>query len=158
MTLGRSHRWLLRWAILLGGIGSAHAQSPPPDGSVAAFAGEWIGTGEQGSFCFVKLVADGSGQVMIDGGSGDWLAARIRWRNEQQALRVDQVVPAPASVQKRIMPLQRLALHSGFNQSLVLTWSDRHAGCQMQRADLSAKRLARARDLVEKLPTGAGGP
>ena len=61
--------------------GTAHSQSPPPDNSPGFFSGEWSGTGEHGSYCYLRLNADGSGWVLSDGGSGDWLGAGVRWRD-----------------------------------------------------------------------------
>ena len=81
----------------------AHAQSPPPDNSPGFFSGEWSGTGEHGSYCYLRLNADGSGWVLSDGGSGDWLGAGVPWRDRQQSLQVDTIIPARASVARRVI-------------------------------------------------------
>ena len=146
----------MRWMLVSGWFASASALTPLPDTSPAAFAGEWAGTGEQASYCYVQLGADGWGRVLVDGGAGDWFGARIRWRNWQQGLQVDRVIPAEVSTQLRIMPLKTLVLRSGFNQSLSLTWNERLSACQLQRTELTAHRLDRARSALEGLQSGEG--
>jgi hypothetical protein len=76
-----------RLLLLLGLLGNANALTPPPDNSTGFFAGEWTGNGEHGAFCYLNLVADGTGLVLIDAGSGDWLGARMQWRNSRQLTR-----------------------------------------------------------------------
>jgi hypothetical protein len=147
---------LMRWVLVFGWFGSASALTPLPDTSPAAFAGEWAGTGEQASYCYVQLGADGWGWVLVDGGAGDWLGARIQWRNRQQALQVDKVIPAAVSSQLRIMPLKAMVLRSGFNQSVSLTWNERLGACQLQRIETTARRLDRARSALEGLRAGEG--
>ena len=147
---------LMRWVLVFGWFGSASALTPLPDTSPAAFAGEWAGTGEQASYCYVQLGADGWGWVLVDGGAGDWLGARIQWRNRQQRLQVDKVIPAAVSTQLRIMPLKTMVLRSGFNQSLSLTWDERLTACQLQRIEVTARRLDRARSALDGLQTGEG--
>jgi len=128
-----------------------------PDESPAAFAGEWAGTGERGSFCFLNLDAGGGGWVLVDGGSGDWLGARIQWRNQRQALQVDKFIPLPSSPRYRVMPLQTFVLKTQFNQSLSLSWGTNFAGCQLQRIESSTRHLDSARSAIEALrqPGGA---
>ena len=58
--------------------GTAHALTPLPDTSPSFFSGEWAGAGEQGTYCYLNLSADGWGWVLIDGGAGDWLGARMQ--------------------------------------------------------------------------------
>jgi hypothetical protein len=142
-------------ALAVAGLGSAHAQSPPLDSSPGYFAGEWGGTGDGGSYCHVQLSADGRGWVLIDGGSGDWLAARIQWRNRQQALQVEKIVPVPASSERRVMPLAKFTVASGFNQSFSLQWSERPP-CHLQKIETMARHLVRARSAIEGLPPGEG--
>jgi len=141
-------------ALLLAWLGSASALTPPPDTSTGFFSGEWAGTGERGSYCYLNLGADGRGIVLIDGGSGDWLGARVRWRNRQQALQVEEAIPLPVSTQRRIMPLEAFVLRSGFNQSLSLTWNAQSSGCQLQKIEATARHLNRARNAIEGLPRG----
>ncbi len=132
------------------------AASPPPDQSSAFFAGEWSGTGAQGSYCYLELAADGTGWVLLDGGSGDWLGARIRWHNQRQSLQVDDVVPLRASPARRIMSLEQVQLGGGFNQSLRLTSKSLPGGCDLQRVALQATRLDGARATVKGLrPAGS---
>ncbi|MDP2823967.1 MAG: hypothetical protein Q8O52_14990 [Sulfuritalea sp.] len=147
-------RYFIRLTLLFAWLGTANALTPPPDNSPGFFAGEWAGTGEQGSYCYLKLSADGWGWVLIDGGSGDWLGARIQWRNRQQALQVEKIIPLPASPQLRIMPLGKFVLSCGFNQSLRLNWSDQSGGCQLQKIETTARHLVRARSAIEGLPPG----
>ena len=138
------------WRVWLFSLfGSASALTPLPDKSPAAFAGDWVGTGEQASYCYVRLNADGWGQVLVDGGSGDWLGAYLQWRNHQNGLQVDKVIPMTVSTQLRIMPLKAMVLRSGFNQSLSLTWNDSLIGCQLQRTELAARRLDWARSALK---------
>jgi hypothetical protein len=156
MDEGEVMRKLMRWVLLYGWLGSASALTPRPDTSPNAFAGEWAGTGELASYCYVQLGADGWGQVLVDGGSGDWLGARIQWRHRQHGLQVDRIIPAPVSTQRRITPLKTLVLRSGFNQSLSLTWNEGLGPCQLQRTELAARRLERARSAVEGLQSEDG--
>lgn len=139
-------------ALLLACLGTANALTPPPDNSPGFFAGEWAGTGEQGSYCYLKLNADGWGWVLIDGGAGDWQGARLQWRNRQQALQVGKIIPLATSVQLRIMPLEKFALGTGLNQSLKLSWSEPSGVCQMQKTETTARQLVRARGAIEGLP------
>jgi hypothetical protein len=146
--------YLFRLLVLLAWLGNASAVTPPPDKSAGLFAGEWAGTGERGSYCYLKLSVDGSGGVLVDGGSGDWLGARIQWRNQQQSLLVERVIPWPAAPQQRIMPLEKLVISGGFNQSLKLTWNELSAGCQLQRVESTARRLDGARKAIDLLLPG----
>lgn len=141
---------------LFASIGSASALTPLPDRSAALFAGEWAGGGERGSYCYVKLDADGQGLVLVDAGTGDWLGARMRWRNQQQNLQVDKIIPFAASTRQRLMPLGKFAFNAGFNQSLSLSWSAQLGACQLQRVDAAARQLARARATIEALPPEQG--
>ncbi len=145
---------LLRFLLLFSWIGTMHAQSPPINTSPAAFAGEWAGTGEQGSYCYVTLTADGWGRVLVDGGAGDWLGARIQWSNRQQALLVERIIPSLSAPRLRVMPLDKLVLRSGFNQSMTLSWNDRIAACQLQRIAKTAGQLDRARSAAQALQAG----
>jgi hypothetical protein len=149
-------RSLMRWVMLWGWLGAASAQSPLPDESARLFAGEWAGIGGQSSYCYLSLTADGRGQVLVDGGAGDWQVARIRWRNSKQSLLVEKIIPAPPSPALRVMPLEELSLHSGFNQSMSLSWNKGTGACQLQRTDTAARQLDRARSTLAQLPFGAG--
>jgi len=137
--------------LLCSWVGTAYAQSPPPNRSPTAYAGEWAGAGELGSYCYVTLQLDGWGRVLVDGGAGDWLGARIQWRNLHQSLFIDKVLPSPASPPLRILPLEILVLRSGFNQSMTLTWNGHTAACQLQRVEKTQAQLARARSASEGL-------
>jgi len=94
--------------------------------------------------------------VLIDGGAGDWLGARVQWRKQHQTLQVEKIIPLPVSIQRRIMPLEKFVLRSGFNQSLSLTWSAKSSGCQLQKIETTAHHLNRARDAVEGLLQSEG--
>jgi len=145
-----------RFALLLACAGSARALTPLPDSSPGYFAGEWSGFGEHGSFCYLKLLADGWGWVLVDGGAGDWLGARMQWRNQKQAPKVERIVPLAASPHQRVMPLAKFELHGGFNQSLVLTWYAAASGCHLQKVEAAALHLERARNAIQSLPAGEG--
>ena len=147
-------RYFIYLVIIFSWLGTANALTPLPDSSPGFFAGEWAGTGEQGAYCYLNLGADGWGWVLIDGGTGDWLGARMQWRNLQQALQVEKIIPLPASTQRRIMPLAKFVLRSGFNQSLSLTWNAQSSGCQLQKIRTTAAHLNRARSLIEGLSQG----
>lgn len=144
-------RHFIKLVLIISSLGTANALTPLLNNSPGFFAGEWAGTGEQGSYCYLKLSADGWGWVLIDGGAGDWLGARMQWHNWQQALQVEQIIPLPASIQQRIMPLGKFSLSSGFNQSLRLTWHERAGGCQLQKIETTARQLIRARSAIEGL-------
>ncbi|MBK7767099.1 MAG: hypothetical protein IPI44_13825 [Sulfuritalea sp.] len=92
--------------------------------------------------------------MLVDGGSGDWVSARIQWRNRQQALVVDRVMPSVFSPHLRVMPLAQFVLRSGFNQSMTLSWNDRIAACQLQRVQKTAGQLDRARSASTALQAG----
>jgi hypothetical protein len=144
--------------LLLAGLPIANALTPLPDNSPGFFAGEWAGAAGQGGYCYLALEVDGSGVVLIDGGSGDWLGARVQWHNEHQSLQVDKVIPLAFSAQRRVMPLQAVAVHTELNQSLNLSWGTGPASCQLQKIDAMARQLERARQAVQALPPGASKP
>ena len=139
---------LLCWAA---GLGTVNALTPLPDVSPDFFAGEWYGNGEHGAACYLSLNADGSGAVLIDGGSGDWLGAGLQWRNERQTLRVLKTLPVSAAPRERLGPLETFVLTTGLNQSLRLTWSGQSNGCQLQKIETAARQLARAREALRSL-------
>jgi len=147
-------RYFIRLVLFSVWLGGASALTPPPDTSLGFFSGEWAGTGEGGSYCYLNLSADSRGFVLIDGGAGDWLGARVQWRNRQQTLQVEEVIPLPVSTQRRIMPLKAFVLRSGFNQSLSLTWNVQSSGCQLQKIETTTRHLNRARNAIEGLLQG----
>jgi len=147
-------RALMQLVLLVCWPVSAHALTPLPDNSPAFFSGEWAGNGGHGSYCYLKLDADGWGWALIDGGAGDWMGARLQWRNRQQALQVEKIIPLSASPRLRIMPLEKFAISSGFNQSLKLTWNEQSPGCQLQKLETTERHLFRARKTMESLLSG----
>ena len=147
-------RYFIGLVLFFAWLGSASALTPPPDNSPSFFSGEWAGTGEQGSYCYLNLGADGWGLVLIDRGAGDWLGARMQWRNRQQTLQVEKIIPLPVSTQRRVMPLETFVLRSGFNQSLSLTWNAQSSGCQLQKIETTARHLDRARNAIGGLLQG----
>ncbi len=153
-----ARRCLVGLALLIGWVGAASALSPLPDASPALFAGEWAGSGQRGSYCYVKVDADGNGLVLVNGGTGDWLGARMRWHNQQQNLQVDKIFPLSVSAQWRTMPLERFVFNAGFNQSLSLNWSAQFDPCQLQRVDAAARELARARAIMGALAATSAKP
>lgn len=144
----------MQLVLLVSWVGVANALTPLPDNSPAFFSGEWAGNGGQGSYCYLKLNTDGWGWVLIDGGSGDWLGARLQWRNRQQALQVKKIIPLTAAPRRRIMPLEKFVISSGFNQSLSLTWSEQSSACQLQKLETTARHLDRARKAMDSLQSG----
>ncbi|WP_041193559.1 hypothetical protein [Candidatus Symbiobacter mobilis] len=144
-------RYFIGFIMFFAWLVTADALTPLPDNSPSFFSGEWAGTGEQGTYCYLNLSADGWGWVLIDGGAGDWLGARMQWRNRQQALQVEKIIPLPTSTQLRVMPLGKFVLGSGFNQSLMLTWNEQSGGCQLQKIETTARHLIRARSAIESL-------
>ena len=156
-----SKRWrraciLLQLALLVGSVGASHARSPPPDASPSLFAGEWTGVGERGSYCYVKIEPDGRGLVLVNGGTGDWVGARMQWHNQQQNLQVDKILPLAVSAQRRTMPLEKFVFNAGFNQALSLSWNAQFSPCQLQRIEEAARQLARARATADALPPEQG--
>jgi hypothetical protein len=142
--------WFRVLFVLLGGISatSAHAQSPPLDGSPAFFAGDWIGTGAQDNFCFMRLRADGSGTVLAMGAAGDWLGARFRWRNQQQNIVVMAVQPLPDDPRRRLAPLTQLSLSMGFGTTIHLTLNKNSPLCELQRRASVQRNMAYAEMLL----------
>lgn len=139
----------LVWLAGLVCIHPASAQSPPLSQAPDFFAGEWTGTGPQGSYCYMALRPDGSGHVMVNGGAGDWMGAGIRWQNQRESLRVTQLTPWPVKPRLRTMALASFVLQSGFNQSLRLQWRAPDQACELQRQTQSERQLERARVLRE---------
>lgn len=150
----RFYRWI---ALVLACMGNVGAQAPPPDLSNGLFAGEWAGIGERGTHCYLNLDVSGWGWVLIDGGTGDLMSAQVRWRNQRLSLHIDEIIPVAFSPRLRTSPLATLRLSSGFNRSLRLDWQST-GSCQMQRTDVSARQLAHARDVVQKLQAERGKP
>lgn len=153
--------WNVAWLglfLLNGGIRSAEAQSPPPDTSAAFFTGEWIGTGEHGTYCYVKLNVAGSGWVLLDAGAGDWNGAGFQWRNQRQSLQITQIAPLRRSPQYRLMPLASFQLRSEFNQTLHLTWATSTGSCHLQKIETMTRHLDRARGAIGTLPPREGSP
>jgi hypothetical protein len=146
--------------VLLGvaALAPAQALTPLPDSSPAFFAGEWAGAAGQGGYCYLALDAGGTGVVLIDGGSGDWLGARLRWHNDRQSLQVDEVMPLAFSAQERMMPLPAFTLRSGLNQSLALAWGTASPGCQLQKTETAERHLQRARQALRALPAAGRSP
>lgn len=144
-------RYFIALVLLFACLRSADALTPWPDSSPSFFSGEWAGAGEQGAYCYLNLSADGWGWVLIDGGSGDWLGARMQWRNLKQTLQLERIIPLPTSTQRRIMPLTKFVLRSGFNQSLSLKWNAQSSACQLQKIDTTRSHLNRARSTLNGL-------
>lgn len=149
-------RYLLVFVLFFACLKTAHALTPPLDSSAGFFAGEWSGTGAQGSYCYLDLKNDGRGIVLIDGGSGDWLGAQIQWRNRKQALDVEKIIPLPFSSQLRVMPLERFTVSTELNQTLKLTWSSHSDSCYLQKTDITANNLTRARNVSSRFPASKG--
>lgn len=147
-------RYFIGLVLVFVWLETAHALTPLPDHSPSFFSGEWAGSGHHGVYCYLDLGTDGWGWVLIDGGTGDWLGARIQWSNRQQSLRIETIIPVQASPQLRVMPLEKFVLSSGFNQSLKLTWNESSGGCQLQKIETLARHLLGARKTIESLLPG----
>ena len=130
----------------------AAAQAPLPDSSPDFLAGEWTATGERGSYCYMKLSLDGQGLVLIDGGAGDWLGARLLWQNDRQTLHVKKIIPMPSSSALRMRPLKEFSFRGSSNRSLTLSWSKNAPDFHLQRIDDTERHLQRARDAAKGLP------
>jgi hypothetical protein len=148
-------RLLILLAIL--GATSAPAQSPPLDGSPAFFSGDWIGTGTRDDFCFIRLHPDGRGTVLLMGAGGDWLGARIRWRNERQSLVVLAVQPLPNDPHRRLAPLDQLSLGTGFGTTIHLRLDKQGSPvCELQRRTMVQQNVSAAELLLDDPADHAG--
>ena len=147
-------RYFTGLLLLFAWLGTAHALTPQPDASPGFFAGEWAGSGEHGSYCYLNLSPDGRGWVLIDGGSGDWLGARMQWHNQLQTLQVEKIFPLSASARLRVMPLEKFVLTTGFSQSLKLTWNEKSGVCHLQKIGTTEGHLVRARGTIDGLVQG----
>ena len=147
--------WLRIVCTLLGVLGTSSSQAltPLPESSSAFFAGDWIGTGSRDVFCFMRLQTDGIGTVLINGASGDWLGASIRWRNQRQRIVLIEAHPLLANPHRRLRPLSQLSLSSGINQTIQLKLDGDLPVCELQlrvdvqqRSDQAAMLLDRPAD------------
>lgn len=127
---------------------SGFAQSPLPDESPAFFSGDWIGTGAQDNFCFMRLHPDGIGTVLAMNAAGDWQGARIHWRNRRQALEVVAVQPLAGDPHIRLAPLPRFSLDMGFGTTLHLRLEAGTASCEMQRRAAVERNIGNAGGLL----------
>lgn len=136
---------------LLAGFCETHgfAQSPLPDESPAFFSGDWIGTGAQDNFCFMRLHPDGMGTVLVMSASGDWLGARIRWRNRRQNIEVVAAHPLPGDPHRRLSPLPGFSLSLGFGTTIHLRLDAGPAFCEMQRRSAVERDVGNAERLLE---------
>ncbi|MBK7422092.1 MAG: hypothetical protein IPJ48_02755 [Propionivibrio sp.] len=136
---------------------SGHKLQPGPYAafrySSRLFAGDWIGTGADDQLCFIRLQPDGNGTVLVSSASGDWLGARIRWRNQRQSLVLIEVSPEvslfPAEPARRLMPLSGLTLRSGINQTLQLKPGERSPVCELQLHNRVLSRSEQAGILLD---------
>ena len=128
---------------------SSLALTPPLDNRPGFFAGDWIGTGAEDMFCFIRLHPDGNGTVLVNGASGDWLGARIRWRNQQQSMVLIEASPLPAEPGRRLLPLSGLTLRSGMNQTLQLKPGERNPVCELQLRNKVRRRSGEAWMLLD---------
>jgi hypothetical protein len=151
--------WLRMSCVLFGGFLATcgHAQSPPLDSSPGYFAGDWIGTGARDNFCFMRLGADGTGTVLAMGGSGDWLGARIRWRNQRQNIVVVSVQPITNDPQRRLAPLTELTLSLGFGSTIHLMLAKDSPACELQRRAGVQRNVDNAELLLSAPPNDARG-
>lgn len=125
------------------------ALTPLLDNRPGFFSGDWIGTGAEDLFCFIRLQPDGNGTVLVSGASGDWLGARIRWQNQQQSLVLIEASPLPAKAGRRLLPLSGLTLRSGMNQTLQLKTGERNPVCELQVRDRVLRRSGEAGMLLD---------
>jgi hypothetical protein len=132
------------------------ARTPPFDSSPAFFSGDWIGSGADDLFCYVQLNTDGSGTVLVSGGSGDWLGARIQWRNDRQHIVLVDQSPMAANPQRRLMPLAPFLLRSGINRTLQLLWNESRPFCGLQLGTDVQRRSKEAQTLLETARSSLG--
>ena len=140
------------------GLSPRALAAPPPDRSNAHFAGDWLGTGPMGMTCQLRAYANGHGVLVVDFGSGDLSAARIHWRNDNQAFQIEAVQPVKADPQRRIMPLAAARVVSSFNDSIEVSLpaaTGPGSSCQMQRASSFDERRTALQALTRTL---AGSP
>jgi hypothetical protein len=148
--------WLRLFFALLAALGtsSSPALTPPLDNRPGFFAGDWIGTGAEDMFCFIRLQPDGNGTVLVSSASGDWLGAHIRWSNQRQSLVLievsPEISPLPAEPGRRLMPLSGLTLRSGMNQTLQLKPGERSPVCELQLRDRVMSRTGQAGMLLDR--------
>jgi len=143
--------WLRMVFALLAVLGASPspALTPPLDNRPGFFAGDWIGTGAEDLFCFIRLQPDGTGTVLVGSASGDWLGARIRWRNRQQSMELIETSPLAAEPGRRLLPLSGLTLRSGINRTLQLKPGERIPVCELQLHDGVLRRAGQARMLLD---------
>lgn len=144
--------WVCMVLIAALGVGQATALTPLLDVRADYFVGDWLGTGGDDSYCFVRLRQDGSGTVLVSGASGDWFGAQVRWRNERQTLRVVEVLPLAANPRRRLMPLPQLTLTSGMNRTAQLSWNTRISPCELRLRSEQDHRQGEANLLLDTLP------
>jgi len=149
---GQPKTWLRLFFTLLAALAasSSPALTPPLDNRPGFFAGDWIGTGADDLFCFIRLQPDGNGTVLVGSASGDWLGARIRWQNQRQSLVLIEASPLAAEPHRRLMPLSGLTLRSGINQTLQLKPGERSPLCELQLRDRVLSRYEQAGMLLDK--------
>lgn len=132
------------------GASASPALTPPFDSRPGFFAGDWIGNGADDMFCFIRLQPDGNGTVLVSGASGDWLGARIRWRNQRQSMVLIEASPLSAEPRRRLLPLTRLDLRSGINQTLQLKLGERSPVCELQLRNRVLGRSGEAEMLLDR--------
>ena len=144
--------WLRLFFTLLAGLcaSSSPALTPPFDNRPSFYAGDWIGTGADDQLCFIRLQPDGNGTVLVSNGSGDWLGARIRWRNQRQSMELIEAIPLTAEPHRRLMPLSGLTLRSGINQTLQLKPGERSPVCELQLHNRVLSRYEQGGMLLDK--------
>lgn len=142
---------LLLTLVVAVGAHSSPALTPSLDNRPGFFVGDWIGTGAEGMSCFIRLLANGDGTLLVSNASDDWLGAHIRWRNERQSIALIEVSPLPAEPHRRLLPLSELTLRSGMNQSLHLKLGEHGPVCELQLRDNLLRRSGDAGMLLEGL-------
>jgi len=115
-----------------------------------------MGTGAQDNFCFMRLHPDGTGTVLAMSASGDWLGARIRWRNQRQNIEVVAAQPLPGDPHRRLAPLPRFFLSMGFGMTIHLRLDAGAAFCEMQRRAAVERNLSNAEMLLEGVDANKG--
>lgn len=142
----------LRTVCLLLGVFSAnlgHTLTPLPDSKPAFFSGDWVGTGGDDVFCFMRLRTDGTGTVLVSSPSGDWLGANIRWLNQRQSIILVDTAPVTADPHRRLTPLRQLSLSSGINQTIRLKLNEEKPACELQLRVALLRRADKAETLID---------
>jgi hypothetical protein len=80
--------------------------------------------------------------------SGDWLGARIHWRNERQSIVVTAIHPLPDDPHRRLAPMMELSLSTGFGVTMHLKLDKDSPVCELQRRASVQRNVGNAEMLL----------